>query len=184
MMYLGIPLFLLAALLLIVAQVLLSRKKRRWFWGLLLPGLLEGLGLACFIAALAVDSPFAGYTAGQTWRTILAYLLLYSLPALSLLAVYGACRLARVWQKILVVAAILLLLPVRLTANDGGSVVYQAAAYRIVFLHEIHVGPDGQTDGFLEGTSVEIFPLNFRQTQTAFARARDGAVLKPVGSRG
>lgn len=157
----------------VIAELVLARRNRAWFWGLIPPA-----ALALLAAGLTIGRGLTGRAAD--WP---ASLFIRLLPALLALTVYGAVRLRRGWQKALVLVCMGLLFPIPLPVSDGGSTVYAAVSYRILFLHEIHTadGENGQS-GFLIGTSAEFFPSNFSRVETAFERARADARWEPYPS--
>lgn len=149
-------------------EILLAWKTRKWFWGLLLPAALLLLAAGRTVWDIAAQKGVSG-----------AAVFLRLLPLLLALTVYGICRLRRRWQKLAAAVCMAMILPLPpMTANDGGSVLYQALSYRILFLHRIHSNEAGQTDGYLTGTATVIFPWNFEDDENTFERALANAVLE------
>ena len=157
----------------VVAELVLARRNRAWFWGLIPPA-----ALTLLVVGLTIGQGLTGRAAD--WPI---YLFIRLLPALLAFAVYGAVRLRRGWKKAVILVCMGLLFPIPLPVSDGGSTVYMAVSYRILSLHEIHTADvqDGQ-NGFLIGTSVEFFPSNFCRVETAFEQARVRARWEPYPS--
>ena len=58
---------------------------------------------------------------------------------------------------VLILAALILLFPVRQQAKDGGSVLYNAILYDVYKVHSLYGGPDTGTHyNYVEGVIVEI----------------------------
>ena len=59
---------------------------------------------------------------------------------------------------VIAVVSLILLFPIRLTYEDGGTVDYKAILYSITFWHRID---ENYETGIYEATEFEIFPFNW-----------------------
>lgn len=60
---------------------------------------------------------------------------------------------------ICILLAIVLLIPIRMHLNDGGTVVYNAILYRVEKVHRIDTDESTEEVGYLEGTIVKILGI-------------------------
>ena len=142
----------------IAAQIVLSQKKRRWFWGLILPAISVAASIVLLVVELSTRGTLINQTAGQAIVSVLARVFVYNIATLVLLTSYAVCRLKRTGIKALLIVLMVALTPLSDIYLDGGSVVYAAVLYRITCLHRIdHTQPTG----FRTDTIVHVFPMNF-----------------------
>lgn len=153
---LGLPILILAVP--VAFQAILSQKKRDYRLGFILPGVFLLLSVILLIVFIIKDNTLQYQSLGENLITIFARFFIYSIPTLILISVYFICRAKSKALKALIIAFIIAILPMRLTANDGGSNVYQAMLYRITFIHRFD---DMEPSGYKTGTNVHLFPVYF-----------------------
>lgn len=144
--------------LLIAAQIVLSSKQRKWWLGLLLPGALLLGTIVLLIVQTTRDTSLPYHTFWENVLTGAARFFLYNIMTGILCAIYGIRRVTRKGIKVLLVVLIFAIIPFPVTANDGGTTLYNAVLYRITFLHRID---QTQPTGYRTGTTVDPFPINF-----------------------
>lgn len=157
-LYVLIPLVILVSL--IVAQILLSRKKMDWRFGFIPPGIIFVLSIVFVVLEMTTSEHIQHSTLEENTVTILARLFIYNVLTILLLGLYSVIRLKKAGVKFLVILLMLSVIPVFAMCNDGGSVQFNAILYQITFLHRFD---DSRPTGFDTTTKVAVFPCNFIQ---------------------
>lgn len=155
--YLLIP--FIAYVLLLVVQAILSIKQRDWRLGLILPSVFLLISFLRLVIGIILDNIMLDNSIYENIITVAARLFIYNILTISMIGVYGFCRIgSRAWLKTLIIALIIGIYPIQMLMKDGGTTVYFSILYRIEFMHKIDMT---KTSGFDTRTKVYPFPYNF-----------------------